>query len=156
MESYAPATQNWNHFYLTWIIYHDVAEGILTEFHPWLENNYFEADKNLLEAAKKYQLTSHYPIHFGTMVTGEQFIVDEGRDSINQRFAPLCVDMETASMAHVCHVNKVPFLSVRSITDTADHKGEENFSKTCRTLPNLPRKFAKRSLLIYFIHILFT
>lgn len=115
------------------IIYHDVAEGILTKFHPWLENNYFEADKNLLEAAKKYQLTSHYPIHFGTMVTGEQFIVDEQRDSINQRFAPLCVDMETASMAHVCHVNKVPFLSVRSITDTADHKGEENFSKNCRT-----------------------
>lgn len=115
------------------IIYHDVAEGILTKFHPWLKNNYFEADKNLLEAAKKYQRTSNDSIHFGTMVTGEQFIVDEQRDSINQRYAPLCVDMETASVAHVCYANTIPFLSVRTITDTADHKGEENFAKNCRT-----------------------
>lgn len=93
-------------------MYHDVAEGVLTKFHPWLKNNY---------------------IHFGTMVTGEQFIVDEQRDSINQRYAPLCVDMETASVAHVCHVNKVPFLSVRTITDTAEHKGEENFAQNCKT-----------------------
>ena len=34
------------------IMYHDAAEGVLTKFHPWLENNYFEADRNLLEAAK--------------------------------------------------------------------------------------------------------
>ena len=93
-------------------MYHDVAEGVLTNFHLWLENNY---------------------IYFGTMVTWEQFIVDEQRDSINQRYAPLCVDMETASVAHVCHVNKVPFLSVRTITDTAEHKGEENFAQNCKT-----------------------
>ena len=44
------------------MIYHDMTEDILTEFHPWLEHNYFEADKNLLEAAKKYQRTSNaYP-----------------------------------------------------------------------------------------------
>lgn len=113
------------------MLYHDVAEDILTEFHPWLEHNYFEADKNLLEAAKKYHRTSNTSIHFGTMVTGEQFIVDEQRDSINQRYAPLSVDMETASVAHVCYANKVPFLSVRSITDTADHKGIENFDQNC-------------------------
>lgn len=39
--------------------------------------------------------------------------------------------METASMAHICYVNKIPFLSVQSITDTADHKGIENFDKNC-------------------------
>ena len=113
------------------MIYHDMTEDILTDFHPWLKNNYFEADKNLLDAAKKYSKTTAYPLHFGIMVTGEQFIVDEQRAEINQRFAPLCVDMETASMAHVCYVNKIPFLSVRSITDTADHKGIENFDKNC-------------------------
>lgn len=34
-------------------------------------------------------------------------------------------------MAHICYVNKIPFLSVQSITDTADHKGIENFDKNC-------------------------
>lgn len=93
--------------------YHDVAEDILTEFHPWLKENYFEAGQELLMAARKYSQESAFPIWFGTMVTGEQFIVDEKRAEINEKFAPLSVDMETASIAHVCYVNRIPFLSVR-------------------------------------------
>ena len=37
----------------TEIAYHDVAEGILTEFHPWMESVYFKADKELLVLSKK-------------------------------------------------------------------------------------------------------
>ena len=33
--------------------------------------------------------------------------------------------------AHVCHVNRIPFLSVRTVTDTSTHKGLENFEKNC-------------------------
>ncbi len=115
------------------MIYHDVAEDILTEFHPWLEENCFHADRELLAIAKKYCETAASPVRFGTMVTGEQFIEDEKREEINKAFAPLSVDMETASAAHVCHVNAVPFLSVRTITDTAAHKGIENFERNCET-----------------------
>lgn len=64
-------------------------------------------------------------------MTGEQFIEDDKREEINEKFAPLCVDMETASVAHVCYVNKIPFLAVRTITDTVTHKGIENFDKNC-------------------------
>ena len=39
--------------------------------------------------------------------------------------------METASIAHVCYVNDIPFLSVRTMTDTAQYKGIENFEKNC-------------------------
>lgn len=110
--------------------YHDMAEDILTEFHPWMSSVYFEADRDLLALA---QQVAHQRAHiyFGTIVTGEQFIKDEGRAEINGKFAPLCVDMETASVAHVCYVNKVPFLAVRTITDTAQHSGEENFEQNC-------------------------
>lgn len=113
------------------VIYHDVADDILTEFHPWLKNNYFAADENLSAMAKKYSRTAKYPVRFGTMVTGEQFIEDEKREEINRKYAPLSVDMETASVAHVCYVNKIPFLAVRTITDTVTHKGIENFDKNC-------------------------
>ena len=112
-------------------LYHDVAEDILTEFHPWLEHNSFQADKELYLAAQRYAQQSNYPVIFGTMVTGEQFIVDEKREEINQKYAPLSVDMETASVAHVCYVNKLPFLSVRTMTDTATHRGIENFEQNC-------------------------
>lgn len=39
--------------------------------------------------------------------------------------------METVSIAHVCYVNNIPFLSVRTVTDTAEHKGIENFEQNC-------------------------
>ena len=115
------------------IVYHDVAEDILTEFHPWLKENYFESDRKLFAAAQRYSEKIPYPVLFGTMATGEQFIEDEKRGEINEKYAPLSVDMETAAAAHVCYVNSVPFLSVRTITDTAEHKGAENFEKNCET-----------------------
>ena len=72
-----------------------------------------------------------YLFFFGTVATGEMFITDEKREEIGRRFAPLSVDMETAAVAHVCYVNKIPFLSVGTITDTSEYKGEENFDKNC-------------------------
>ena len=35
------------------VAYYDVDDGILTEFHPWLDSIYFKADKRLLNLAKK-------------------------------------------------------------------------------------------------------
>lgn len=113
------------------IVYHDVDKDILTGFHPWLKENYFQSDRKLLAIAKKYCLIASSPILFGTVATGEQFIEEEKREEINKKFKPLSVDMETASIAHVCYVNDIPFMSVRTITDTAVHKGVENFEKNC-------------------------
>jgi len=50
---------------------------------------------------------------------------------INEQFEPLTVDTETASIAHVCYVNKIPFIAIRSITDTESHSGSEYFAENC-------------------------
>lgn len=122
--------------------YHDVAPENLTEFHPFMESVYFQADKKLLEltkiAACKMRANK---VHWGRMVTGEQFITDGGRKEINDKFAPLTVDMETASIAHVCYVNKVPFISIRSITDTAVHSGSDNFELNCQKASVIAKDF---------------
>jgi adenosylhomocysteine nucleosidase len=60
---------------------------------------------------------------YGRLATGDAFVKKNNRAAIIERFAPLCVDMETAAAAQVCHVNAVPFIAVRSITDI-----EENVS----------------------------
>ena len=70
-------------------------------------------------------------VFWGRIVTGEAFITDDGRKRINDEFAPLAVDMETASVAHVCYVNSIPFLSIRCITDNAKHSGIGNFEENC-------------------------
>lgn len=111
--------------------YHDVDPDILTDFHPWMESAEFPADQELLERMKEQSALLAYPIRFGKIVTGEQFIEEENRSEINRKFAPLAVDMESASIAHVCYVNQIPFLSVRTITDTEEHVGVQNFEQNC-------------------------
>ena len=117
----------------TEVCYHDVAPNILTEFHPWMESVFFTADPKLIRLSKTAvkKIRPAGKVIWGRMVTGESFITDEGRQKINQEFAPLTVDMETASIAHVCYVNRIPFLSIRCITDTAEHSGLDNFDENC-------------------------
>jgi len=121
--------------------HHDVDAGILTDFHPWMESVFFKADRELLELSRKAaeKLGHDHRIVWGRMVTGEAFIADEGRRQINERFAPLTVDMETAAIAQVCHANSVPFIAVRCITDTEDHSGVEHFEENCRKAATIAR-----------------
>ena len=70
-------------------------------------------------------------VFWGRMVTGESFITDEGRQKINDEYAPFTVDMETASIAHVCYVNGIPFISIRCVTDTDVCRGICNFEENC-------------------------
>ncbi len=118
--------------------YHDVAADILTEFHPWLPDVWFRADEKLLAAARR-AARGREDVRFGRMVSGEQFINGEQREQIRAAFRPLTVDMETAAAAHVCHVNGIPFLAVRSVTDNADHDGAENFEANCSRAAQLSR-----------------
>ncbi len=111
--------------------YHDMTDDILTEFHPWLSSIWFPADETLLRVARSL-IPEEARLFFGRIVTGEAFIEDDRRDEINRIYAPLSVDMETAAVAHVCYVNRVPFLSIRCITDTATHIGHEHFEQNCR------------------------
>ena len=122
------------------IAYHDVAHDILTEFHPWMDSVYFHADQELLRIAQGYGKTTENPVLFGTMVSGEQFVTDDNRAHILELFSPLCTDMETAVIAHVCFVNQLPFLAIRTITDTAEHSGVEEFEKNCEAASAIAAK----------------
>jgi len=69
----------------------------------------------------------------GRIVTGESFIDQEGREEIIERYDPLCVDMETAGVAHVCYASAVPFAAIRSMSDTPHESGSGAFEKYCKT-----------------------
>jgi len=132
----------------TEITYHDVDEGILTEYHPWMESIYFKADSKLVKLCRAVidKNTFTQKIFFGRIVTGEAFISDNGRTEIISKYHPLCVDMETASIAHVCYVNNVPFIAIRSITDTEDQCGVEVFEKNCVSASNNSINMVKKIL----------
>ncbi|MEG1942595.1 MAG: 5'-methylthioadenosine/adenosylhomocysteine nucleosidase, partial [Angelakisella sp.] len=63
-------------------------------------------------------------LHFGTIITGDQFITGDTRDSLIARFHPLCVDMESAAVAQVCWFYQLPLLIIRCISDFADDDAE--------------------------------
>ncbi len=119
----------------------EVAPDLLTGFHPWLKSIFFQVDPGLLQPACQaaQRITGTGRVYFGRMVTGGAFITDDVRQQINQRFAPLSVDMETAAIAHVCYVNRIPFLAIRTITDTPSHRGEIHFVENCRQATAIAR-----------------
>lgn len=117
----------------TEIVYHDVVPEIIMVGHPYMEAEFFCADKNIIslchELIQEQKFTQN--IFFGRIATGEFFIDKEGRASINERYSPLCVDMETAAIGHVCYVNAIPFLAVRSISDNEEKSGADAFYLNC-------------------------
>ena len=125
----------------TEVVYHDVSPFILTQFHPWMETEFFRADEKLLAASHRAAetLKPARRVVWGRMATGEAFIDSEGRADVNRRYSPLCVDMESAGVAHVCYAFDVPFLSIRSLSDTADHRGVENFEANSRAASEASR-----------------
>ena len=112
---------------------HDVEDGVLTGISHWIPSIYFKSCEKLLSQAKTAvaNLQLQNTTHYGRMVTGDKFIENEGRDQIIQAFSPLSVDMETASIAHVCFVYGVPYLAIRTITDTALDSGTNSFAQNC-------------------------
>lgn len=128
--------------------YHDVDPAILAENPPMLESASFQSDAGLVEAAKKAvaQADTDHSVYFGKMVTGDQFVGQARRVAINQAFAPLGVDMETAAVAHVCHVNGIAFLAVRTITDTAQCSGVQNYEENCVQASQITAELVKAVL----------
>ena len=77
-----------------------------------------EGDDTLYNCA--LSLDTETPIHGGLICTGDKFITDRTElNAIKQNFPEgLAVDMESAAIAQVCHLYRVPFISFRIISDT--------------------------------------
>ncbi|MDO4589922.1 MAG: 5'-methylthioadenosine/S-adenosylhomocysteine nucleosidase [Slackia sp.] len=108
--------------------HHDVdAFMVLVDSYPYYPSGVFAADEALVSAARAAAARATSPVKFGAMVSGEQFIDDTQRAGIMERHHPFAVDMESAALAQTCFANGVRFVSVRGITDTAEHDGFGNY-----------------------------
>lgn len=87
---------------------------------------FFNGDDGLLAVATN--LETDVNIVSGLICTGDQFITNrEELDAIKAKYPQgLAVDMESASIAQVCHLWQVPFLSFRIISDTPGVKAHFN------------------------------
>ena len=101
------------------IVYHDVwcGEGNAYGQIQGLPT-FFQGNETLYQCA--LSLDTETAIHGGLICTGDKFITDRSElDEIKRNFPEgLAVDMESASIAQVCYLYQVPFISFRIISDT--------------------------------------
>ncbi|MCM1324677.1 MAG: 5'-methylthioadenosine/S-adenosylhomocysteine nucleosidase [Acetobacter sp.] len=78
---------------------------------------YYETPQNILEKCLQNAPRGYF--HQGMTVTGDQFLTDAIRlKEIKTDFPEgLAVDMESAAVAQTCHLNNIPFISLRIISD---------------------------------------
>lgn len=109
----------------TTLLYHDIDMSFIS-------NNMFDTPKDGFSSDNEMVALCRNiggGLHFGTIITGDQFITGDTRDVLISRFHPLCVDMESAAVAHVCWFCKLPLLIIRCISDFADEDADDTFEK---------------------------
>jgi adenosylhomocysteine nucleosidase len=107
---------------------------------------FYESDTQLLHLAEKkllhiklepYEATgrTYYPkIMTGIIATGDAFIASKAKKAeIINRFHADAVEMEGAAVAQVCYQFKIPFLIIRSISDSADKNADMDIGKFLKT-----------------------
>ncbi|MCR9011785.1 5'-methylthioadenosine/adenosylhomocysteine nucleosidase [Gabonibacter chumensis] len=125
------------------MVYHDVWCGEGNEYGQvqGLPSR-FVSDEELYRVA--LDIPHEGQVYGGLICSGDQFITDQAAlAKIKKRFPEgLAVDMESSSIAQVCYLMDIPFLSYRIISDTP---GVENHSGQYR---NFWEEAPKRSFLI--------
>ena len=121
----------------TQAVYHDVDCGFSPDCKLGQVQGLparYDADERMLNAALATAKQVECTLRTGLICTGDQFITDRERQNAIKRHFPdgLACDMESAAIAQTCYLLKVPFMSLRVISDTPgntdDHQQQwDNF-----------------------------
>lgn len=97
---------------------------------PRLHESTFKADEELVRIAEEAgkEALQGQNIFVGRIATGDQFISNSNdKERIWNNFKPYCVEMEGAAIAQACYLNKIPFVAIRTMSDSADEKAYDSF-----------------------------
>lgn len=115
----------------TKMVYHDVDCGSNFERGQMMGMpTWFYSDDNLVRKSLSLDGMEGMRIVGGLMCTGDQFITSRQEQSVIKAHFPegLACEMESASIAHVCYLKKIPFLAARVVSDTPgntdDHQAQ--------------------------------
>ncbi len=113
------------------LVYHDYEMRFLRDYMPFLEK--IEASPALVEqAVEAFEAIDHGSscCFAGRIATGDQFVESrQVKESIVERFHPMCVEMEGAAIGHVCAAAQVPFVVIRTMSDSADDSAGMSFDE---------------------------
>lgn len=99
---------------------------------PRMDTSIFKADKKLIKIAEKsaLELFDKKNIYTGRIVSGDVFVAEPKKINwLRETFNSECTEMEGAAVAHVCHLFKIPFVIIRSISDKANDDAKTDFQE---------------------------
>ena len=92
----------------------------------------FPADASLITAAEQAVNECAPEIKYvkGRVCSGDQFInTSEQKDRITSEFGGLCCEMEGGAIAQACHLNGVPYVIIRAISDKSDGSQHQEYAE---------------------------
>lgn len=105
-------------------MYHDMSVAVFGYPRgqvPGMDVRAFPADPDLRRVAAAACRVQGVKFKEGRIVSGDQFIGDSAvKDDILENCGGLCVEMESAAIAHAAYRNGIPFTILRAISDKAD------------------------------------
>lgn len=98
-----------------------------------LGNQYLESNDKLIEkmedTIQEFQ-DKTFKIKIGTIASGDIFCTDtKMKEKIRDKFKADAIEMEAAAIAQVCILDKIPFIIIRSISDSPNGKNEITFEQ---------------------------
>lgn len=99
---------------------------------PYTGLTAFQADPQLIEAAvhAANAVVGKDHCQLGTVCSGDQFIIDvKKKEALHEEFGALCCEMEGAAVAQACHLNGVPWVVIRCVSDKPDGSEIVNFEE---------------------------
>ena len=124
------------------------SKGYITGVGDFIQTD--ENLRNKLEKLNHNNKDNEYKIKLGIIASGDIFCTDiEMKNKIYSKFDADCVEMEGAAIAQVCYLNEIPFVVMRSISDSPNGKNAITFDKflkiASKRIANLLVEFIKEN-----------
>ncbi|MDQ0150352.1 5'-methylthioadenosine/adenosylhomocysteine nucleosidase [Eubacterium multiforme] len=116
------------------LVQYDMDTTVFGDRHgqiPRLDTFDFVCDNELVRVCKEAcNEIEGFNTFSGRIVSGDQFVASiEKIKWLEAEFNAKAVEMEGASIAHVCYLNHIPFVVIRSISDNANNGAHMDYEK---------------------------
>lgn len=90
---------------------------------------FIESNKELVKMSKlTFKQNKNIQVFSGVIASGDKFVTQKKlSEEIVQDFNADCVEMEGASIAQVCYLDHIPFIVIRSISDSPNDNNKIDF-----------------------------
>ena len=99
---------------------------------PQMPVFFFNADDNLRRLAAEVckEVNPDIQVFEGRIASGDQFVCDQDvKNRIVSEFSAYATEMEGAAMAQAAHLNQIPFIVLRAISDKADQEAAGSYEE---------------------------